>query len=117
MKIEKFDNVDDYINSFSQDKKKVLLGFRKKIRKLVPGANESMSYGMPGYKLNGKPLVYFAAFKNHIGFFPTPSGIDVLEKEEERYKTGKGTMRFALDKPIPWDLIEKIVKSRIKEVS
>ena len=117
MKMEKFDNIDEYMNSFSQDKKKILLEFRKKIRKLVPDANESMSYGMPGYKLNGKPLVYFAAFKRHIGFFPTPSGIDALEKETDKYRTGKGTMRFALDKPIPWDLVEKIVKSRIKEVS
>ena len=114
--MQKFDTVDEYINSFDGKKKELLMEFRRRINSLTPESVESVSYGMPGYKLNGKPLVYFAAFKNHIGFFPTPSGIDALEEETKPYRTGKGTMQFKLNNPIPWSLVEKIVKSRIKEV-
>lgn len=114
--MEKFGTVDEYINSFPQNVKQVLVELRKRIEKLVPEAVEGMSYGMPGYKMNGKPLVYFAAFKAHIGFFPTPSGIEALGKETQPYRTGKGTLQFKLDKPIPWGLVEKIVKFRIKEL-
>lgn len=116
MKMEKFDTVDEYIASFNGEKKTLLLEFRKKIKKLAPRGVESMSYGMPGYKLNGKPLAYFAAFKHHIGFFPTPTGIDTLEKETKPYRTGKGTLQFKLDEPIPWELVEKIIKFRTQEI-
>ncbi len=114
--MEKFDTVDDYINSFDGNKKDLLLQFRKKIKELSPESIESMSYGMPGYKLNGKPLVYFAAFKKHIGFFPTPNGMNEFKEELKPYATGKGTAQFKFDQLIPWDLIEKIVKYRIEEV-
>lgn len=116
MKMEKFDSVDEYIVSFPNEVRSVLQKLRKTVKTLVPEAMESMSYGMPGYKLNGKPLVYFAAFKRHIGFFPTPSGIDALDKETKQYRTGKGTMQFPHNKPVPWDLIKRIVKLREKEV-
>ncbi len=115
--MEKFKTVDEYIHSFDGEKKSLLTEFRKRIKDLAPDSVESISYGMPGYKLNGKPLVYFAAFKNHIGFFPTPSGIDALDEETKPYRTGKGTMQFKLDQPIPWDLVEKIVRLRIEEVN
>lgn len=117
MKMEKFDTVDDYIASFPKETQIFLKEFRKVISKQAPNGAESMSYGMPGYKLNGKPLAYFAAFKNHISFFPTPSGINALEKETTPYKTGKGTLQFSYDKPIPWDLVERILKLRIGELS
>ncbi len=114
--MRKFDNVDSYINSFNGEKKELLLSFREKIKSLVPESVESMSYGMPGYKLNGKPLVYFAAFKNHIGFFPTPLGIESLDNETKQYRTGKGTMQFPFNNPIPWELVEKIVTLRAKSL-
>lgn len=114
--MEKFETVDAYIDSFSGDVKKELTKLRSFIKNLVPEAYESMSYGMPGYKLNGKPLVYFAAWKDHISFYPTPNGMEAFEKDLEKYKTGKGTAQFPLDKPVPYDLIEKIVKFRIEEV-
>ena len=113
--MEKFETVDSYISSFDGRKKSILSDFRKKIKSLSPTSVESMSYGMPSYKLNNKPLVYFAAFKEHIGFFPTPSGIDALEEETKPYRSGKGTLQFKLDKPIPWDLVEKIVKYRVSQ--
>lgn len=114
--MEKFDTVDDYINSFDGKKKELLLEFRAKVKQLAPNAVESISYGMPGYKLNGKPLAYFAGFKSHISFFPTPSGIDALDKETKPYRTGKGTMQFKDGEPIPWSLVEKILRFRIKEI-
>lgn len=117
MKMEKFDTVDEYINSFEGEQKPLLIEFRKKIKALAKDSIEGMYYGMPGYKLNGKPLAYFAAFKNHIGFFPTPSGIDALDEETKPYRTGKGTMQFTYDKPIPWQLVDKIIKMRIGELS
>ena len=115
--MQKYDTVDEYINSLPDRTKEELTKLRAMIKNLVPDTNESMSYGMPGYKLNNKPLIYFAGWKDHIGFYPTPSGIDALEKVTKKYKTGKGTLRFNLDKPIPWDLIEKIIKYRIQSVS
>ena len=115
--MEKFATVDDYINSFEGEVKTLLLEFRKKIKDLSPESVEDISYGMPGYKLNGKPLVYFAAFKKHIGFFPTPTGIDALDKETKPYRTGKGTMQFLYKNPIPWELVTKIIKLRISEIS
>lgn len=115
--MEKFDSVDDYINSFDKETKNLLLEFRKKIKELSPESVEGIYYGMPGYKLNGKPLAYFAAFKSHIGFFPTPAGIDALKKETEPYKTGKGTLQFLYKNPIPWDLVTRVVKLRISEIS
>ena len=115
MKMEKFDTVDDYINSFEGEKKALLVEFRKKIKALTPLSVESMSYGLPGYKLNGKPLVYFAAFKSRIGFFPTPNGMDALDEEAKPYRTGKGTLQFKFDQPIPFSLITKIVRYRVKQ--
>lgn len=81
----------------------------------MPDAEESISYGMPAYKLNGKALVYFAAFKNHIGFYATPSGHSEFTMELSKYKQGKGSVQFPLDKPLPSGLITKIVKFRVKE--
>ncbi len=115
--MQKYDTVDEYINSLPDRTKEELTKLRAMIKNLVPDTNESMSYGMPGYKLNNKPLVYFAGWKDHIGFYPTPSGIEALETELKPYKTGKGTLQFSLTKPIPWDIIEKVIKNRIKSLA
>lgn len=78
-------------------------------------ATEEIVYGMPGYKTNGKPLVYFAGYKNHIGFYATPSGHEAFQKELSKYKQGKGSVQFPLNQPIPFDLIEQIVRFRVDE--
>ena len=106
--------IDDYIYSFPEDIQVILSKIRQIIHKSAPDAVEAMSYQMPTLRLNGN-LVHFAAFKNHIGFYPTPSGTAAFQKELSPYKSGKGSIQFPLDKPIPYDLIEKIVLFRVKE--
>lgn len=109
--------VDEYIMSFPGDIQMILEEIRAIVKKKAPGAAESISYGMPGYKTNKKPLVYFAAFKNHIGFYATPSGHSKFAKELSGYQQGKGSVQFPLDKPIPYDLIGRIVEFRVQENS
>ncbi len=89
---------------------------RQTIKKAAPEAVEAISYKMPTFKLNGRYLVYFAAWKNHIGFYPVPSGTEAFKKDLSSYKQGKGSVKFPIDKPIPYDLVKKIVKYRIKEI-
>lgn len=108
--MNKYTLVDEYITSFPKDIQKRLIEIRKLIGQTSTEAEESIAYGMPAYKLNGKPLVYFAAFKSHIGFYPTPSGIGPFKKELARYKTSKGAIQFPSSQPLPLELIEKIVK-------
>ena len=110
-----FKNTDEYIESYPEDVQELLKKVRTAIRKIAPDAEESISYGMPAYKLNGKPLVYFAAFKNHIGFYATPTGHEEFAEELSKYKQGKGSVQFPIDKKLPLDLISKIVKFRVKE--
>ena len=107
-------NIDDYIAGFPPDVQKTLQKVRATIRRAAPQADETISYQMPTFKLEGN-LVHFAAFKNHIGLYPTPSGTERFRKELSSYETGKGSIRFPLDKPIPYDLIAKIVKFRVRE--
>ena len=106
--------IDDYIASFPPDVQKILQKVRATIKRAAPQADETISYQMPTFKLEGN-LVHFAAFKNHIGLYPTPSGTERFRKELSSYETGKGSIRFPLDKPIPYDLIAKIVKFRVRE--
>ena len=108
------ETIDDYIYSFPEDIQVILSKIRQIIHKSAPDAVEAMSYQMPTLRLNGN-LVHFAAFKNHIGFYPTPSGTAAFQKELSPYKSGKGSIQFPLGKPIPYDLIEKIVLFRVKE--
>ncbi len=110
-------NVDEYIGYFPKDVQKLLEKIRIIIKTKAPEATESISYGMPAYKTNKKPLVYFAAFENHIGFYATPSGHSMFANELSKYKQGKGSVQFPLDKPIPFDLIERIVEYRVIENS
>lgn len=107
--------VDKYIDTFPDDVKSILIKIRQVIKMNAKDAKESIAYKMPAYKINGKPLIYFAGFRNHIGLYATPSGHSEFEKELARYKHGKGSVQFPLDQPIPYDLIERIVKFRIKE--
>jgi uncharacterized protein YdhG (YjbR/CyaY superfamily) len=111
-----FKTIDEYIRTFPPDIQDILQKIRQTVQKAAPDAVETISYQMPAFKLNGKVLVYFAAFKNHIGFYPTPSGITSFEKELSPYEKGKGTVQFPLNKPIPYDLVEKIAIFRAKEV-
>lgn len=102
-------NTDDYINSFPPEVQVRLNQIRNIILTLAPTAIESMSYGMPAYKLNGKPLVYFAGYKNHIGFYATPSGHEAFANELSKYKQGKGSVQFPLNQPLPIGLIERMI--------
>lgn len=107
--------VDEYITGFPDDVQNLLKQMREAIRKHAPNAAESISYGMPAYKLCGKPLVYFGGFTEHIGFYATPTGHEAFKKELTGYKSGKGSVQFPIDKPLPMALIAKIVKFRVKE--
>jgi uncharacterized protein YdhG (YjbR/CyaY superfamily) len=109
--------VDNYIKTFPENIQVLLKQIRAIIKENAPEAEESFAYQMPAYKTNGKPLVYFAGFKNHNGFYATPSGHAKFEKELSKYKQGKGSVQFQLDKQIPWDLIARIVKYRVEENS
>lgn len=106
--------IDDYINHFSDDVKIRLEAIRAVIKKAAPNSVEVISYGMPAFKLN-KVLVYFAAGKNHLGFYPTPNPIKIFSKELEAYKTSKGAIQFPYTGPLPLKLISKIVKYRVTE--
>ncbi len=99
-------NIDDYINSFPQDIQDILQEIRRAIREVAPEAIEVIFYGIPSYSVYGRPLVYFAANKKHIGFYATPSGHKEFAKELSAYKGGKGSVQFPYDKPIPYDLIK-----------
>ncbi len=113
---QKGSTVDEYILNFPKEIQKLLEKIRKTIKKLVPKAEETISYSIPTFKLNGKSLVHFAGYKNHIGFYATPSGHKEFKKELANYKQGKGSIQFPLDQPIPYDLIKRIVKFRVEEI-
>lgn len=106
--------VEEYIASFSKEIQKFLKEMRATIRKAAPAAEESISYGMPAYKLEG-PLVYFGGYEKHIGFYPTASGIAHFKEEIASYKSSKGAVQLPLDKPLPLQLITRIVQFRMKE--
>ena len=104
---KQFKTIDEYIETFPEDVQKILERMRQTIRKAAPKAVEAISYQMPTFKLDGKNLVHFAAFKNHVGFYPIPSGIAAFKKELSQYKAGKGSAQFLLDQPVPYDLVKK----------
>jgi uncharacterized protein YdhG (YjbR/CyaY superfamily) len=109
-----YTTIDEYIATFTADMQAVLQKIRATIRKAAPQAEETINYQMPTFKLHGN-LVHFAAFKKHIGFYPVPSGIEKFKKELSAYKGAKGSVQFPLDKPIPYGLIGRITKFRVKE--
>src|SRR6266700_31254 len=106
--------IDEYIVGFPRDVREILQEIRMTIRKAAPDAEETIKYSMPTFTLKGN-LVYFGAFKNHIGFYPRMSALEKFKKELAGYAGPKGTVKFPLDKPIPYDLIGKIVRFRAKE--
>lgn len=110
----KADTINEYIASFPKDIQKKLREIRSVIKASAPDAGEKISYAIPTFTVNGN-LVHFAAFKNHIGFYPDPKGIEAVKKELSKYEGGKGTVQFPLDKPLPIALIKKIVKFRAKQ--
>ena len=107
-------SVEEYLKRFYAEQRAALEKIRKAIKEAAPEAEESISYGMPAYKLNG-PLVYFGGFKHHCSFFPAGSQLTDLSDEIKEYKTSKGTLQFPLHRPIPVRLIKKIVKARVRE--
>jgi uncharacterized protein YdhG (YjbR/CyaY superfamily) len=114
METTKFKTVDEYIAALPDSVKPIIEELRETVKQAAPEAEESISYNMPAYQLNG-PLAYYAAFKNHIGFYPTPASIIAFEEELSAYKGAKGSIQFPLNKPLPLELITRIVKVRLQE--
>ena len=107
-------NIDEYIAAFPKTIQKLLQQLRTTIKKAAPGAEEKIGYGIPTFTLYGN-LVHFGGFENHIGFYPTPSAIEAFKKELSVYKSSKGAVQFPIDKPLPLDLVSRIVKYRVEE--
>lgn len=108
-------SIDEYIRTFPEDVQKKLEKIRQTIRKVAPDAEETISYEMPTFQLDGSYLIYFAGWKNHISLYPVPSTEKTLHEELAPYLSGKGTAKFPLKKPVPYDLVEKIVEYRLRE--
>jgi uncharacterized protein YdhG (YjbR/CyaY superfamily) len=108
-------DIDEYIDRFPEDVQNALHKIRALINEVVPDAEEKISYQIPTFTLNGSYLIYFAGFKNHVSVYPAPRGTEQFKKELAAYEGGKGTVRFPLDQPIPYGLIKRIVKFKVKE--
>jgi len=108
-------STDEYIAGFPKETQKVLKELRAIIKNTAPDAEETISYAIPTFTMNKKYLVYFAGYKNHVSLYPAPTGSASFEVEINPYRSGKGTLQFPLDKPLPFDLIKRIVKYRMKE--
>lgn len=115
MGLKQFSTIDEYILGFPTETQEILTQIRTTIKNAAPQAEECISYAMPAFKLNGKPLVYFAGYKNHIGFYATPTGHEAFKDDLSVYKQGKGSVQFSLNKPMPLDLITRITKFRVEE--
>jgi len=114
MRKKVFKTIDEYIAVLPKNVQIILEELRQAIRDAAPEAEEAISYQMPAFKLKGN-LVFFAAFKNHIGFYPTPSAIEAFKEKLSGYEVSKGTVRFPLNEPIPFDLVKEMVRFRVKE--
>lgn len=112
--MQHFGSIDEYISAYPKNIQVILEKLRQTIKAAAPEAQEAISYGLPTFKLNGN-VVHFGGFKNHIGFYPAPRGIEAFKAELAPYQGGKGTVKFPLDQPIPFDLVTKIVEFRVKE--
>jgi uncharacterized protein YdhG (YjbR/CyaY superfamily) len=117
MEVKIYNTIDEYIATFPDDVQKVLQKVRQTIKKAAPQATETISYGMPTFDVNGKHLVHFAGWQSHVGFYATPSGNEAFQKEISAYENAKGSVKFPLDQPIPYDLIAKMVAFRVQEVA
>jgi len=114
MNADKITSIDEYIATFPEDIQQVLTNIRATVREAAPEAEETISYQVPTFKQHGI-LVHFAAWKNHIGFYPSPSGIEQFEQELAQYPQSKGAVQFPYDRPIPYDLIRRIVTYRLEQ--
>ena len=114
MRKSQYRTIDEYIQTFPKNVQKILQSLRQTIKEVAPEAVETISYQIPTFKLNGN-LVHFAAYKNHIGFYPTSSAINAFKDKLSQYELSKGTVRFPIDKPIPLDLVKKMVAFRVME--
>ncbi len=112
-----YKTVGDYVASYPKETQEKLKILRSLVKKLAPKAEEMVRYGMPAYKMIGKPLVYFAAYEKHIGFYPTPSGVKAFQKDLKNYKTSKGAIQIPMTEKIPVSLATKIIKFRLKEIT
>lgn len=108
--------MDEYIAGFPKEVQAILEQVRATIKQVAPDAEEAISYGIPTFRLHKTYLVYFAGFKNHVGFYPTPTGGEAFKEELSGYKTGKGSVQFPLDKPMPLDLIARITQFRMEQI-
>ncbi|XES75966.1 MAG: iron chaperone [Candidatus Bathyarchaeia archaeon] len=108
--------VNEYIAAFPQNVQTMLQELRRTIKEAAPNAEETISYQMPAFKLNGRILVYFAAFKNHIGFYPTASAVEAFKEKLAKYQTSKGTVKFLLNQPTPTELVKEMVRFRVEEI-
>ena len=113
--ISKSPDVDKYIESFKSDTKQRLILLREIVLEVCPQADEAISYGIIGYKLNNKPLVYIGGYEKPIGFYATPNGHEAFTNEFAQYKQGKGSVQLPLDKPLPTDLIKRVIEYRIEQ--
>lgn len=109
--------IDRYIDQFPTETRDRLNTVREIVRRAAPNADETINYQIPTFQMHGKNLVHFAGYKHHIGFYPTPSGIEAFKKELKPYKPAKGSVKFPLKDPIPFDLIEKITTFRVREMT
>ena len=109
-----FQTIDEYINTFPKEVQDILEKLRQTIQKAAPGATQTINYGIPTFQLHGN-LVHFGAYKNHLGFYPTPGAIEAFKKELSGYKGAKGSVQFPINQPLPLELIRTIVKYRMKE--
>jgi uncharacterized protein YdhG (YjbR/CyaY superfamily) len=117
MNDKKPQTIDTYIQTFPADVQAILQKVRRIVHKVAPEAGESIAYGIPAFKLSGKPIVYVGGWQHHIGFYATPAGNLAFKKELAPYQGAKGSVQFPLNQPIPYDLIEKIVRFRVAELT
>ena len=115
MKRPTYSTIDQYIADYPAEVQAILEKIRQTIKKVAPKAEETISYQIPGFKLNGRVLIYFAAFKSHVSVYPAPRGADEFKDELAQYKGGKGTVQFPLTERIPYDLIRRIVKFKVTQ--
>lgn len=113
----KAESIDEYIAGFPEEVRNALEEIRALVKAVTPEATETISYAIPTFDLNGKHLVHFAGYKDHVGFYPAPSGIEAFKEELEPYKSGKGSLRFPVGRALPMDLIRRIVEFRVQETT
>lgn len=115
--MQSYANIDQYIAQFPPEVQNRLEKMRQTIQEAAPGAEEAIRYGIPTFRLNGKNLAHFAGYKNHIGFYPAPSGIEAFKEDLAKYQEGKGTLQFPLDAEVPYDLVKRVVEFRQQEIA